>query len=67
MIKQVPARPDWDAVQTNVMEDVIRTKFSNVDMRNELLLTMDAQIMDEYLPDNLIGKAMMKVREELKA
>lgn len=67
MIKQVAVRSDWETVKTEVMEEIVRAKFDTGDMRHALLITMDAEIVDNYLPDNIVGKAMMKIREEINS
>jgi ribA/ribD-fused uncharacterized protein len=72
-------RPDWDALRLNVMETLLRQKFTlHADLRALLLATGDA-ILEEGntwgdvfwgvcngVGENHLGKLLMKIRDELK-
>lgn len=71
---------NWDNIKLNVMYEAVKAKFSQHLALKELLLsTEDAKIIehtenDDYWGDggdgkgkNMLGKILMKVREELKS
>ena len=73
-------RSDWEKVKDDIMLNCLRWKFTqNEDLRNELLSTGDAKLIehtrnDKYWADggdgkgkNMLGLLLMKVREELKS
>lgn len=52
-------RPDWDAVQFDVMTEIQRSKFSWPDLRGKLVATGDAQLVyGNNFHDNLWGICM---------
>jgi ribA/ribD-fused uncharacterized protein len=70
---------NWDNIKQNVMYDAVKAKFTqHSDLTQLLLDTKDAKIIehtenDDYWGDggdgkgkNMLGKILMKVREELK-
>jgi hypothetical protein len=70
---------NWDNIKQNVMYEAIKAKFTqHSDLTQLLLNTKDAKIIehtenDNYWGDggdgkgkNMLGKILMKVREELK-
>jgi ribA/ribD-fused uncharacterized protein len=60
-IPQSWMRPDWDAVQFDVMTDIMRSKFSMPDLRRELLATRDAEIVYENsFHDNVWGACLCR-------
>jgi len=72
-------RVDWDIVRLEIMEDLVRYKFTNHPGLTKLLLdTGDAEIIEcntwndifwgtyKGCGDNHMGKILMKVREELQ-
>lgn len=83
MGRVVDLRPDWDQVKYDVMLTALRSKFGNYpDMKGILLGTDDALIYEDSPYDkvwgtgeragvgpgqNLLGKALMQVRAELKS
>ena len=82
MGRQVPLRPDWEEVKTQVMEEVVRAKFTqNPDLAARLLATGDAQLVEGNnwgdtcwgidmrtgKGENRLGVILMKVRAELAA
>jgi hypothetical protein len=75
-----PLRPDWEAVKDGVMLDVIRAKFTqHEELKTLLLSTGEEELIehtsrDHYWADggdgsgkNMLGKILMKVRQELRA
>ena len=44
--RSLPIRYDWDAVKQAVMKDILRIKFSAPDLKNVLLGTSDALIVE---------------------
>jgi N-glycosidase YbiA len=74
-----PLRKDWEAVKDAVMHEAVLAKFTHhADLREILLGTGDAQIVehtekDNYWGDggdgsgkNKLGQTLMRVREELR-
>lgn len=76
-----PVREDWDDVKLQVMEEIVRAKFTqNEELAERLLATGDAMIVEEnnwhdtfWGVDgktgegcNYLGKILMKVRDELR-
>ena len=72
-------RPDWERVKDSIMYDVVKAKFTQHDDLRELLLgTGDAKLVehterDAYWGDggdgrgkNMLGRILMRVREELR-
>lgn len=82
MGRVVTLRPDWEQVKYDVMLTALRAKFGNYpELKDKLLSTGDALIYEDSPYDkvwgtgerggvgsgqNLLGKALMQVREELK-
>jgi len=77
--RSVTLRHDWEKVKDKVMEDCVRDKFTrNDDLRQRLLDTGDQELVegntwnDTYWGvyrgrgRNMLGKILMKVREELR-
>ena len=73
-------RPNWDTEKFNVMETVVRDKFTrHADLRVKLLATGDAELIEgntwgdrtwgvfEGKGENRLGKILMKIRAELRA
>ena len=72
-------KKNWDNIKQNVMYEAVKAKFTqHPDLKQLLLDTKDAKIIehtenDDYWGDggdgngkNMLGKILMKVREELK-
>lgn len=77
--KKVGLRPDWEAIKLQVMEQVVRDKFTrNLHLKRQLLATGDAELVegnnwgDKFwgvvgnTGQNHLGKILMKIRGELK-
>jgi N-glycosidase YbiA len=68
-------RPDWEAVQIGVLRAALLAKFTQYgELRDLLLSTDDAELVDHTEDDrgggsdtNLLGRALMEVRESLRA
>lgn len=78
--RRVELRPDWEAVKYDVMYQVCKAKFTqNPDLRNKLLATGDAELVEgntwgdqvwgvcKGVGENNLGKTLMLVRSELRA
>ena len=76
--RKFPLRRDWEEVKDDIMREALRAKFTqHKDLRNILLETGDALLVehtanDSYWADggdgsgkNMLGKLLMKLREEL--
>jgi ribA/ribD-fused uncharacterized protein len=71
-------RPDWNEVRLGIMEGLIRQKFSRAPLRDKLLATGDAILVegnywnDQFwgvcrgVGENHLGKILMKIRKELQ-
>jgi ribA/ribD-fused uncharacterized protein len=70
---------DWENIKEEVMYKVVMAKFTqNIDLRNRLLLTGEMELIEENdwgdktwgtvngNGKNLLGKILMKVREEIR-
>src|SRR5579884_417065 len=82
MGRVVKLRPDWDKVKYDVMLTALRAKFGNSQELKDLLLSTEDALVYEDSPydkvwgtgvrggvgtgQNLLGKALMQVREELR-
>jgi ribA/ribD-fused uncharacterized protein len=81
MGRKYPLKPDWEEVKYDVMVHALRAKFSDKTLQEKLLNTGDAEIYEDSPFDkiwgtgvkggvgtglNLLGKALMQVREELR-
>ena len=70
-------RPDWDEIKLDVMEIILREKFSNPELAHRLHETGDQELIegntwgDTYWGicrnkgENHLGKLLMKIRKEL--
>jgi len=75
--KTIPIRGDWDAVKLRVMEDLLRQKFSNPELRKKLLETCGSELVEgndwgdifwgvcRGKGENHLGKLLMKIRDSL--
>jgi N-glycosidase YbiA len=77
--REVPIKPNWDAIKDDVMRVAVRAKFTqHPEIRKALLDTADATLVehtrnDRYWGDggdgtgkNMLGIILMEVRDELK-
>jgi len=77
--RTVTLRPDWDDVKLEIMEELVLEKFeSKADLREKLLATQDAEIVEgntwgdtfwgvcNGVGENHLGKILMKIRDEIK-
>ncbi len=77
--RNITLRHDWEQIKDKVMEDCVRDKFTrNLDLKQRLLDTGDEELVegnswkDTYWGvcrgkgKNMLGKILMKVREELR-
>lgn len=78
--KKMTPRPDWDDVRVEIMEEIVRAKFTqNPDLAQKLIETGDKELQEyrTFRPDtfwgmgpkggqNNLGKVLMKIRTELQ-
>ena len=78
--KQAKLRSDWHTVKFQVMEDVVRQKFQNPELKHKLLATGSCYIMEgniwndtvwgiavvdgQLVGENNLGTILMKIRSE---
>ena len=76
--QKLPAREGWEGMRLDVMEELLRQKFSYPAMRTKLDQTIDHELVYGNSPDtfwginemtghgeNHLGKLLMKIRNEL--
>lgn len=75
--RQVTMRPDWDRVKVMTMHKLLEQKFTHEHLRELLLLTGDAQIVEfntwgdrfwgvtDTGGDNVLGRLLMDVRRDI--
>lgn len=75
---KVKIRSNWEDIKLKVMEDLVRIKFSNPELKHQLLLTKNQHLQEgNYWNDsfwgvnlktgigeNNLGKIIMKIRKE---
>lgn len=79
MGRKIPLRSDWEQVKESIMYDICKTKFSqNLDLKQRLLNTGNEELVEgnnwgdkiwgqvNREGKNLLGKILMRVREELR-
>ena len=79
--REVDLRPDWENVKTELMEEIVRAKFTqNPDLARLLLATGDKTLLegntwhdtfwgvelDTHQGENHLGKILMQIREKLR-
>ena len=76
--RKVTMRPDWDNIKLPVMENLLKRKFSDNVLKEQLLNTKDEELIEgNYWNDtywgvcrgvgqNNLGKLLMKVRNEIR-
>jgi ribA/ribD-fused uncharacterized protein len=77
--RRVSLRKDWEQIKISVMTDIVRTKFSNPELKSRLLATEDIPLEEgndwgdriwgtvNGTGRNLLGQILMQVREEYRA
>ncbi len=75
--RKLPLRPDWGKVKLAIMEELLRQKFAQPDLRAKLLATEDAYLEETNdwgdrfwgvcggRGENHLGRLLMKIRDEL--
>lgn len=75
--RMAPLRPDWEEVKLQVMERILRRKFTNPNLRARLVATKDHYLLEgnnwgdtfwgvcDGSGKNHLGKLLMKIRQEL--
>jgi ribA/ribD-fused uncharacterized protein len=75
---KVAIRHDWEEVKLQVMEEILRVKFSNIELRQALLGTGDAILIEgntwgdvfwgrcKGIGENHLGRLLMKIRDDLR-
>lgn len=75
--RRVQMRPDWDLVKFDIMESLVRQKFSDAKLKEKLLETGEAELIEgnwwgdtvwgvcDGVGDNRLGKILMKIRQEI--
>lgn len=74
--RQIRLRPDWEEMKYDVMLECLRAKFALPQFKRALLATGDRELREDSPSDyiwgyrnnglNLLGKALMQVREEIR-
>ena len=80
--RKVTLRRDWEAIKVNVMRDLLRLKFQQPELREQLLATGTARLIEgntwndrtwgcvwvktQWVGRNLLGQLLMQVRTELQ-
>lgn len=77
--QKVKMHPDWDNMKVRVMYECCMAKFlQHADLRKQLMETGDQELIEDSLIDsfwgcgadgkglNMLGKTLMRVREELR-
>lgn len=79
MGKKVTLRKDWESVKIDVMRKLVREKFTHIDLRDRLLATGDAKLVEgndwndtfwgvcNGKGENWLGRILMEVRDELQS
>lgn len=80
--RKVTLRSDWEQAKLTIMLELLKQKFSRPDLREQLLGTGDAELIEgntwgdrvwgcvfvdgQWVGQNHLGKLLMRVREEYK-
>lgn len=76
--RKVVLRPDWESIKLDVMEELLRQKFSQPDFKRALLNTGDEELIEgntwgdtfwgvcKGKGANHLGKILMKIRKDLR-
>lgn len=75
--RRVKLREDWETVKIDIMEELLRQKFTHRELREQLLNTQDAMLIEgnnhgdtfwgvcRGKGKNNLGKLLMKIRQEI--
>lgn len=75
--RKVKLRDNWDSVKVDVMEMLLRQKFANPTLREQLLNTKDSMLIEgnnhgdtfwgvcKGSGQNYLGRLLMKIRQEI--
>lgn len=78
LAEKLTVRPDWQQQKLAVMEDLLRQKFAHGDLRDKLLATGAAELVEgnhwgdrfwgvcDGEGENHLGRLLMKIRSELR-
>jgi ribA/ribD-fused uncharacterized protein len=76
--RRIRIRSDWESVKVGIMLDLLRKKFARGAIRDQLIATGDAELIEgnhwgdrfwgvcNGVGENMLGKLLMQVREELR-
>jgi len=76
--KKVKLREDWEIVKVSIMEDLLKQKFSQKELKNKLLETGNLELIEgnnhgdtfwgqvNGQGENMLGKLLMKIRDEIR-
>lgn len=74
--RKVLLRPNWEGIKVDVMQEILRDKFSDIELREKLLATGDAALVEANswgdsfwgvhggIGKNMLGKILMELRDE---
>jgi len=74
--KRITLRSDWDDIKIYVMDELLRKKFNNPELRNKLIQTYDNELIEgntwydtfwgvcNGVGENNLGKLLMQIRKE---
>lgn len=75
--RKAKMRNNWDKIKVQVMEELVRQKFKDIELRNKLISTGDSYLIEgnwwgdtfwgqcNGVGENNLGKILMKIRKEL--
>ena len=75
--RTIKLRSDWESVKLSIMEDLLRQKFSNSHLKQQLFLTGSHELVEgnwwgdifwgvcNGVGENNLGKLLMKIRDEI--
>jgi ribA/ribD-fused uncharacterized protein len=77
--RSLQIRPDWEGIKVDVMRSLLRDKFSNPTLRDLLLATGDAELVEgnwwrdtfwgvcQGRGQNMLGKLLMEIRDDMRS
>jgi hypothetical protein len=78
MARKITVRSDWEQVKLGIMEDLVRQKFQHEDLKAQLLVTGEEELIEgntwgdvfwgrcDGVGENHLGRILMKIRTELR-